>query len=86
MIRVVVIGNEGKHHLDILRKLARGSKNLLTENHVVPLWNEAFFDDIIFTISPYIGYNMDECYGFWANNSVGDIVDMIVQALEVSII
>lgn len=84
MLRVVVIGNEGKAHLEILRKLARGTRSLLTDNHVVPLWNEVQFEDIVFTVCPYVGYNMRGAYGEWAKNSVGDIVDMILQALEVS--
>ena len=84
IIRVVVMGNEGRHHLNILRKLAQGTKSLLTDNHVVPLWNEVQFDDLIFTVVPYVGYSMRECYGEWAKNSVGDIIDMILQALEAS--
>jgi len=82
VIRVAVIGNEGRQHLGILRKLARGTTCLLTENHVVPLWGEAQLEDIVFVISPYVGHSMDECYGGWPKNSVGDIVDMIIQALE----
>ena len=83
VIRVVSIGDGGKKHMEILRKLSLGARSLLTENHIVPLWGEAQFDDITFSISPYVASNMDECYGFWAQNSVGDIVDMILQALEV---
>ncbi|KAH9920663.1 kinase-like domain-containing protein [Fomitopsis serialis] len=82
VIRVAAIGNEGKKHVEILRKLARGTISLMTNNHVVPLWKEVQLHDIIFVISPYVGYSMDQCYGRWANNSVGDIVDMIIQALE----
>ena len=29
---------------------------------------------------------MLDAFGFWANNSVGDIIDMIMQMLEVSLI
>ena len=85
MLRVVAIGDEGKAHLEVLRKLARGTRSLLTENHVVPLWHEVHFEDIVFTVCPYVGYNMRFAYGKWAKNSVGDIVDMILQALEVSL-
>lgn len=27
---------------------------------------------------------MDEAFGYWAQNSVGDVLDTIMQALEVS--
>ncbi|KAH9920664.1 uncharacterized protein B0H18DRAFT_1011872 [Fomitopsis serialis] len=76
------MGNEGQQHLKILRKLARGTRSLLTENHVVPLWKEVHLDDITFTVSPYVAHSMNDCYGAWAKNSVGDIVDMILQSLE----
>ena len=78
------MGDNGRRHIEILRKLARGTRSLLTNNHVVPLWDEVEYEDITFIVSPYVGHSMDDCYGFWAKNSVGDIVDMILQALEVS--
>ena len=84
MLRVVVIGDEGKAHLEILRKLARGTKSLLMDNHIVPLWTEVQFEDIIFTVCPYAGYSLRFAYGRWPQNSVGDVLDMILQALEVS--
>ncbi|KAI0719693.1 hypothetical protein C8Q72DRAFT_863229 [Fomitopsis betulina] len=58
VLRVVVIGDEGKAHLEILRKLARGTTRLLTDNHIVPLWKEVRFEDIVFTFCPYVGYNL----------------------------
>lgn len=63
MLRVVVIGDEGKAHLEILRKLARGTKSLLTDNHIVPLWQEVQFEDIIFTVCPYVGQPLRGAYG-----------------------
>ncbi|EPT02659.1 hypothetical protein FOMPIDRAFT_99158 [Fomitopsis schrenkii] len=82
VIRIVSMENEGRRHLEILRKLASGTRSLLTDNHVVPLWHEVQFDDLVFTVVPYVGYSMRECYGEWAKDSVGDIIDMILQALE----
>ncbi len=82
-IRVVSVHDEGKEHMRILRKIARGDISLLTENHVVPLWGEFEIEDITFAMVPFIGYTMRYAYGAWAKNSVGDIVDMIIQALEV---
>ncbi|KAH9830783.1 uncharacterized protein C8Q71DRAFT_321934 [Rhodofomes roseus] len=82
VIRVASIGDEGKRHAEILRKLARGTKCLFMDNHVVPLWREVQFEDIGFIVSPFVAHSMKDCYGWWAENSVGDIVDMILQALE----
>lgn len=84
-MRIAAIGEVGRHHVEILRKLARGTKSLLTNNHVVPLWNEVHHEDLAFIVSPYVGGSLRECYGWWAKNSVGDIVDMILQALEASL-
>ncbi|KZT64371.1 hypothetical protein DAEQUDRAFT_747486 [Daedalea quercina L-15889] len=82
VIRVIIVGDDGRRHLDILRKLARGTKSLMTENHVARLWNEASLDDIVFAISPYIGNSLEDCYRFWPNSSVGETIDMIIQAFE----
>ncbi|KAI0721080.1 kinase-like domain-containing protein [Cerioporus squamosus] len=81
-IRVVSMHDEGKQHMQILRKIARGDISLLTENHAVPLWGQFEIEDIKFAIFPFIGHSMGLCYGAWAKNSVGDIVDMVMQALE----
>ena len=43
------------------------------------------FEDIVFGIFPLVGGEMSYAFGdFWPNNSVGDIVDMLMQMLEVS--
>lgn len=85
VLRIAAIGEVGRHHVEILRKLARGTGSLLTDNHVVPLWKEVHYEDFTFIVSPYVGGSLRECYGWWAKNSVGDIVDMILQALEESL-
>ncbi|KAI0692631.1 kinase-like domain-containing protein [Cerioporus squamosus] len=81
-IRIVCVRDKGKEHMQILRRIARGDLSLLTENHVAPLWGEVEIGHITFAVTPFIGHNMSDCYGAWAKNSVGDIVDMITQALE----
>jgi hypothetical protein len=42
------------------------------------------FEDIIFGIFPKVGADVMHAFGFWPDNSVGDIVDMLMQMLEVS--
>ena len=42
------------------------------------------FEDIIFGVFPKAGGDMSLAFGFWPNNSVGDVIDMLMQMLEVS--
>ena len=42
------------------------------------------FEDIVFGIFPKVGADVMYAFGFWPNNSVGDITDMLMQMLEVS--
>ena len=83
VIRVIVIGNEGHDHLKIIRTIATGEKSLLSTNHTLPMIMEFQFEDIVFGIFPMVGGEMLYAFGDWPNNSVGDIVDMIMQMLEV---
>ena len=84
IVRVIVIGNEGHDHLKILRTIATGENCLLSTNHALPMVMELQFEDIIFGIFPRVGGDMSLAFGFWPNNSVGDIIDMLLQMLEVS--
>jgi hypothetical protein len=43
--------------------------------------SEFHFDDILFGIFPKVG-TLDEAYDCWTKNSVGDIINMLMQALE----
>jgi hypothetical protein len=84
-IRVIVMKKEGHEHLSVLRKVATGPTSLLTSNHSLPMFTEFCFEDVIFGIFPKVGWTVAEAYDFWAKNSVGDIIDMLMQALEVSL-
>jgi hypothetical protein len=48
------------------------------------MFAEFQFEDIIFGIFPKVGGEIIVAYGYWANNSVGDIIEMLMQMLEVS--
>ena len=84
VIRVIVIGDEGRNHLKILRTIATGEKSMFSNNHTLPMFQEFQFEDIIFGIFPKVGGELLSAYGFWAKNSVGDIIEMLMQMLEVS--
>ena len=48
------------------------------------MFAEFLFEDIIFGIFPKVGWEVKSAFGFWAKNSVGDIIEMLMQMLEVS--
>ena len=50
------------------------------------MFMEFQFEDIVFGIFPKVGGEMLDAFGCWPNNSVGDILDMLMQMLEVSLI
>lgn len=84
VIRIICVGDQGKEHLDILRQISQGELALLSSNHALPMFRELTIDDMIFGVFPRVGERMGDCYEGWPKNSIGDILDMILQALEVS--
>ena len=48
------------------------------------MFAEFQFEDIIFGIFPKVGGEVLSAYDYWAKNSVGDIIEMLMQMLEVS--
>ena len=48
------------------------------------MFAEFQFEDIIFGIFPKVGGAITWAYGCWAKNSVGDIIEMLMQMLEVN--
>ncbi|TFY59007.1 hypothetical protein EVG20_g7948 [Dentipellis fragilis] len=83
IVRVMAIRNHGRPQLNILRKLATGPQILLSNNHTLPILQEIHFEYISFATFPKVGESMLDVYGrIWPRNSVGDVLDMITQALE----
>ncbi|KAK7691871.1 hypothetical protein QCA50_005275 [Cerrena zonata] len=82
MVRMMAIRDQGHECVSILRKIATGPLALLSNNHCLPLFREFTFEDIVFGIFPRAGGCFEEAWGYWAKNSVGDILDMILQILE----
>ncbi|KAA1478271.1 kinase-like protein [Dentipellis sp. KUC8613] len=84
IVRIVVLRETGHTHLNILRKIATEPLALLTHNHVLPMLTEIRFDPVTFCVFPLVGGESMRCSysGLWAKSSVGDLLDMIMQALE----
>ncbi|KAL1727132.1 hypothetical protein EV714DRAFT_286699 [Schizophyllum commune] len=82
VLRVVAIHDEGREQLCIWRKLATAPHALLSENHTLPLLQEFDLEHVTFAVFPYVAQPMEAIYASWAQNSVGDILDAVMQALE----
>ncbi|KAI0636466.1 hypothetical protein C8Q77DRAFT_1246522 [Trametes polyzona] len=82
MIRVLAIGERGRTHIAVLEATSMGPYAYFNDNHSVPLLDFVHFQDITFGVFPKVGFRMQEAYGSWAKNSVGDVVDMILQCVE----
>ncbi|KAH9900809.1 hypothetical protein C8Q73DRAFT_219670 [Cubamyces lactineus] len=82
VIRVLAMGQSGRDHVEILKALTRGDFAFFSANHAIPLYEFVTFEDITFGIFPMVGSRVEEACGYWAKNSVGDVVDMLLQCLE----
>ncbi|KAL1742350.1 hypothetical protein HDZ31DRAFT_43466 [Schizophyllum fasciatum] len=82
IIRVVAVGQEGREQLRIWRKLATAPHALVSANHALPLLRELDLGHITFGVLPRVAQPVAGMYGGWAKNSVGDILDAVLQALE----
>ena len=82
VIRAVCAGGQGKKELSILRKLTTGLDIAQPVNHVLPMFEEIHFDDMVFGVFPYISTSL--VYGLAGPNcSADDLINVILQMLEV---
>ncbi|KAH9928467.1 kinase-like domain-containing protein [Epithele typhae] len=82
VIRVLAVGNQGCDHVTILRFIASTYHATASRNHALPLLNVSYFEDILFGIFPMVGQDLRDLLYPFRKNSVGDIVDIIMQCLE----
>lgn len=83
MVRIIKIRDEDQGHLNILRKLATSPNALRSSNHTLPMIDEVQIGHLIFAVFPFVGARMAEAWDRWPRNSVGDVMDMFIQVLEV---
>ncbi|KAI0672664.1 kinase-like domain-containing protein [Trametes maxima] len=82
VVRVICVGSEGKNHLQVLKYMSRGLCSQATPNHALPLFELFQLEDVVLGVFPRIGHTLRGLYDSWAENSVGDVVDVIMQCLE----
>ncbi|KAI0672675.1 kinase-like domain-containing protein [Trametes maxima] len=82
VVRVICAGSEGQTHLEILKYISRGLASQATPNHAVPLLDVFQLEDVVVGVFPKVGRSLFYMYHPRYHNSVGDIVDMIMQCLE----
>ncbi|KAG7089887.1 hypothetical protein E1B28_011521 [Marasmius oreades] len=84
--RVIVVKGHGSNALQALRRLATGLNAFRSDNHVLPMLREIHFQDITCGLFPITGESMAESFGpdrtRYIQNSVGDLLDMFIQAFE----
>ena len=85
IIRIIKIRDEDQTHVNILRKLATSPTALLSSNHILPMIDEITVGHVVFSVFPFVATSLRYAWGIWAANSVGDVLDMFIQALEVSV-
>lgn len=79
----MTVGGQGHDHLRIIRKLSAKSNLVLSNNHILPMEYEIFYEDIHLGIYPMLGWTMRAVMTRLFTNSVEDIMYLILQALEV---
>ena len=84
IIRVLAVGDEGKDHVEILQSISHGVIALLHSSHQLPLLGLIEIEDITLGVFPKAGGSLTEMYGSWAKPSIGDVLDIILQCIEVS--
>ena len=67
----------------MLRTITTGKISLLGSNHNLPMLMGFQFENIVFGMFPKVEAEMLDTFGFWPNNPVGDIFDMLIQMLEI---
>ncbi|TRM60614.1 hypothetical protein BD626DRAFT_549594 [Schizophyllum amplum] len=78
----MALGQDGQDQLDIWRDLATAPRALLSDNHTLPLMREFNIGHIRLGVFPRVSESLSWVYLEGSQNSVGDVLDMILQALE----
>ena len=77
------MGSRGREHVEILQLVAQSYYGTTNTNHAIPLLDLIDFEDVTFGVFPRIGFPCRDLTSSMFMNSVGDIVDVLLQCIEV---
>ena len=83
VIRVLSVGPDGGEHVELLKIISRGPLPLVHSCHTLPILDLIELEDVTFGVFPKAAGSVSDAYDSWAKPTVGDILDIIVQCLEV---
>lgn len=91
VIRVMRVGEQGLHQLQILRLLSNTvPDNLFSNNHILPMIEELTLDDISFAVFPRVFGRLKDILRIGIltakQSTLEDALYLIMQALEVSLL
>ncbi len=91
VVHAAAKGEEGRERLTLTRLLGTGGESFVSTNHMLPLWGEVIYQDMVFLVYPLVHASFqhvfqaetDDDRAFGRGNSLGDILDMMLQCVEV---
>lgn len=84
VLRVISSGAQNTSELEILRKLATGKHALSPFNHVLPMFQEIQFEDVVIGVFPFVTSSAMHVFE-GRSSSVQDVIKVILQMLEVTL-
>ncbi|KAF8894270.1 hypothetical protein CPB85DRAFT_224180 [Mucidula mucida] len=90
VVHAAAKGEEGRERLTLTRLLGTGGESFVSTNHMLPLWGEVIYQDMVFLVYPLVHASFqhvfqaetDDDRAFGRGNSLGDILDMMLQCVE----
>lgn len=82
MVRIMAAKGEGHDTLRIVKKICTGEEGLLSSNHALPLLEVFEYHDLTFGVFPLVAVSLTRSINSWPKNTVEDIMDMLMQAIE----
>ena len=77
------MGSRDREHIEILQLIGQAHYATTNTNHTLPLLELIDFQDITYGVIPKVGFSCRDITLPIHENSVGDVVDVLLQCIEV---